>query len=455
MDDDEVRAEMERRAREARAIYDEGKRLAEAGKHHEAIEKYGEVFKTLGLVFGDQFADIMGQIAACHANLGEFDLALERLRAVEELLARIRFYREKGPDFVAELGHEDRSGWPDSVTQVLFVDDYNPACDMALICDTTARVLDLAGRRDDATAYFQRALENARATGVDVIVAQVLTSLAYRHSAEQDWVQIQATAGQLLNIAIGADNLLMQIAANRFLAQAHVKLGKPGKAREHLRAVVAIGDTIGDPRVETDRRNLQQLESMLAVPDDVDPNDPHALLQRGRHFILERKYEQALADADLVLKLDKNAHQAWVLRSNANMRLGRSEEALADANRAIELDPTGWKGYLARGIVYEQTERFDEAFADYNRAIELDPEAGVYNNRGVIHLMRGDADLALADFQRAIELKPDHANAHFNLGGEYKQRGELRRALVHYDQAANLGLGPAKQMVAEIRARLS
>jgi lipoprotein NlpI len=78
----------------------------------------------------------------------------------------------------------------------------------------------------------------------------------------------------------------------------------------------------------------------------------------------------------------------------------------------------------------------DAAIAACNEAILKKPEVAVnYNNRGFEYRNKGDIDRALTDFNKAIELNPKYPIGLNNRANVYRDRGDIGRALADYGKA--------------------
>jgi hypothetical protein len=83
------------------------------------------------------------------------------------------------------------------------------------------------------------------------------------------------------------------------------------------------------------------------------------------------------------------------------------DQAIANFTKAIEMDPKYALAYNERGIAYQGRGDYDRAIADYTKAIELDPKvAYAYYIRGLSYLKKGNTDQATADMDRARQLDP-------------------------------------------------
>ena len=89
----------------------------------------------------------------------------------------------------------------------------------------------------------------------------------------------------------------------------------------------------------------------------------------------------------------------------------------------------------------EKQEWYDKAIVHYTAAIDLNPElAEAYYNRGLAYANKGEFDAAIQDFNKAIGLNPEDANTYNNRGAAYKDKGEFDLAIQDFNKA--IGLNP-------------
>jgi tetratricopeptide (TPR) repeat protein len=81
----------------------------------------------------------------------------------------------------------------------------------------------------------------------------------------------------------------------------------------------------------------------------------------------------------------------------------------------------------------------NRAIADHTAAIRKDPKnANAYYNRGNAYSDKGDTDRAIADYTAAIRLNPTYANAYYNRGNGYSNKGDTDRAIADYTEVIRL-----------------
>ena len=87
----------------------------------------------------------------------------------------------------------------------------------------------------------------------------------------------------------------------------------------------------------------------------------------------------------------------------------------------------------------EQGSEHDKAIADYTEAIRLAPkDAEAYYNRGTSYVNRGEYDEAIADLTEAIRFNPKNTDAFCNRGLAYSHKGEHDKAIADYTEAIRL-----------------
>ena len=68
-------------------------------------------------------------------------------------------------------------------------------------------------------------------------------------------------------------------------------------------------------------------------------NDAEVYMIRGAECIVERSYDQAIADFTQAIKLTRNNYTAYSLRGHANYLKGDWDAAIADYTQLILLNP--------------------------------------------------------------------------------------------------------------------
>ena len=86
------------------------------------------------------------------------------------------------------------------------------------------------------------------------------------------------------------------------------------------------------------------------------------------------------------------------------------------------------------------------AIQNYNTAIDLNPDyANAYYNRGNAYADKGDLDTAIQNFSIAAELKPDQVGTYYNRGIMWLHEQEWEKAKADLTEAQDKGFDIAAQ----------
>src|SRR6185295_15979079 len=127
---------------------------------------------------------------------------------------------------------------------------------------------------------------------------------------------------------------------------------------------------------------------------------------RGSLYLEAKRFDEAIADFDQAIAIDRFAYVAYSNRGLARRLTGQLDSAIADQTEAILIAPDYAIAYIRRATTYFISNKFDLALADANEAVRLDPKSAFfYVDRGMVYRALGRFDLAIADYSKAIEIK--------------------------------------------------
>ena len=95
--------------------------------------------------------------------------------------------------------------------------------------------------------------------------------------------------------------------------------------------------------------------------------------KKAFNFGKEKKYAEAVACYDKVIKLTPNHYIAWYNKATDLARLNKYEEAIACYNEAIKLHPTDSSYWTNKGLVLLLQREYAEAVACFDVSLRLDP----------------------------------------------------------------------------------
>lgn len=169
------------------------------------------------------------------------------------------------------------------------------------------------------------------------------------------------------------------------------------------------------------------------------PESYLALMNRGRIYLLEKEYDNAIKDLDSSITLNKSNSLAYSIRSQINFETGNLEGALSDLNLAININAKDWHNYNQRGLILIKLGKYIESISDFDRAIEISDHSYSYNNRGFSKFKLGKLNEAIKDCKKSLELDDQNGWAYYNLGLIKYEMGLKEEACSHFIRAKDLG----------------
>jgi protein O-GlcNAc transferase len=120
-------------------------------------------------------------------------------------------------------------------------------------------------------------------------------------------------------------------------------------------------------------------------------------------------------------------------------RVGRLREAETIYRQILASDPNHHDAWHLLGLIASEVGDHQKGVECIQRALTLRPDwAEAHFNLGNNWKRQEKLDLAIACYQRALQLKPDFADAHNNLGLAWREHEDLEQAAACYQQALQL-----------------
>jgi adenylate cyclase len=125
----------------------------------------------------------------------------------------------------------------------------------------------------------------------------------------------------------------------------------------------------------TDARSLSRKYLQMAMKNPT----PEAYRAAARIHLYQRKYEQAIAEAERAMVLDPNSPHSYFSMARVLIHVGRSSEAVDFLNRAMRLDPHYPALYLEfLGYAQFCLDQFEEAANSLKIARKRNPKSAVW-----------------------------------------------------------------------------
>ncbi|MGD6262613.1 tetratricopeptide repeat protein, partial [Xanthomonas citri pv. citri] len=139
-----------------------------------------------------------------------------------------------------------------------------------------------------------------------------------------------------------------------------------------------------------------------------DPANAQAYLERGEARYRKHDLDLALADFDAAITRAPSLPRAHLGRSACLLDQGNPTDALAAADVAIKLKGDDAGAFNLRGIIYERAGNLGAALSDLSEAVRLSPTfATAFVNRSRVLATLGDKLQAASDRAEARRLGAD------------------------------------------------
>ena len=148
-----------------------------------------------------------------------------------------------------------------------------------------------------------------------------------------------------------------------------------------------------------------------AFQEEMKDNPAYQHREKGDAFLAEKRFDEAIAEYDAVIKISPDDQTIYVQKGIALNGKRRPDLAIPLFDEAIALNVRGeiwaWWPLKHKGDALFLAGQFDKSIAAYTAAIELNPTTGLFANRGQSYVKTRALDNALADFQKASGKSPN------------------------------------------------
>lgn len=177
--------------------------------------------------------------------------------------------------------------------------------------------------------------------------------------------------------------------------------------------------TTEQPKVKL---TLATVDSLITLYPDSIP----LLLFRGKNYLKEYDYPNALADGAKAFRLDSNNIEARFLY--AKTLVGMPNRTTVDVNSAqrhfkqiIKEQPKNADALVHLGTTYAAQQDFETAFKYVDNALRIDKKnRDAYVFKGSMFLAMERYDLAKSSFETAVQQDPQFYEAYVRLGSIYQ-----------------------------------
>jgi adenylate cyclase len=149
----------------------------------------------------------------------------------------------------------------------------------------------------------------------------------------------------------------------------------------NVRALVNLSfkfiDRVTEVRSSDRPGDIRRADELVSRALAIDPKAYAAHFAKAEVLQGQRRFEEAIGEAELALSLNPSFVNAYSALSTANSFLGRPEKAIDYADKAIRLsprDPLLFAFYLEKGFASALLQRDDQAIEWLQRSIAVAPE---------------------------------------------------------------------------------
>jgi len=163
------------------------------------------------------------------------------------------------------------------------------------------------------------------------------------------------------------------------------------------------------------------------------PGYGFALRQRASAYRMIGKPDEAIADADAILKAQPDDFDALAMRGRLYADQGKTELAAADASRLAELGSGNAVAMAQAARVFAAAGKDEQAFDSVNKAIAVSPQSEYYLLREGLREHK-DVDGRRADLELALKAEPGNISASAAKGVLDYETGKFAEAVNDFDQ---------------------
>lgn len=185
------------------------------------------------------------------------------------------------------------------------------------------------------------------------------------------------------------------------------------------------------------------LEDMLKTANEGiknDPNNQYYYKARADIYTLYNKFDKAIEDYSMAIKLNSNYTEAHYYRGLAFHKDKQFENALKDIEYCFEHNFEQKSELLYnRGVIYQDLQEYNKAIEDYDKLIALDNTfSDAYYNKGIIYLKLDELSKAILNFDKAILINNTDPIYFINRGYVYYKKLAYEEAIRDFENTLKL-----------------
>ena len=161
--------------------------------------------------------------------------------------------------------------------------------------------------------------------------------------------------------------------------------------------------------------SINNNQSAPKIDNKVDPAaEKKALLekkaQQGYDLFFQKKYKEAIAMEDAVIKEDPSFYKAYYIKGITLCYNNNYDEGSANIDKSLTLKPDDYGARFNKALSLELYQHYSDAIVWYNKALEIEKGEWSYYGIASIYGRRGDVENTVKYLKYAIAINPNIKN---------------------------------------------
>lgn len=172
-------------------------------------------------------------------------------------------------------------------------------------------------------------------------------------------------------------------------------------------------------------------------------SDPELAYFYGISLIQVKRNTEAAPIFNSLAQASQNNPEALFYAAQGFMILGDYERAAKEFGTVVAISPYTSKANYFIGQALIRLNRFDEAERAFTRELEINPTDPLSKYHLALTLIERKIEIerVISILEEAISIKPDYADAHYQLGKIYLEKGDTQKAIEQLEAAVSFDKG--------------
>ncbi len=166
--------------------------------------------------------------------------------------------------------------------------------------------------------------------------------------------------------------------------------------------------------------------------DSGDPSDRFlSLMTIGKNYLDQADTANALATYRKAAAIFPNDADLHLNLAITHLQSGEVEDAVREADEVLKLEPNSAAAYFVKGSAYIRASKWEDAAKALENARKIDPgEAATSFQLGIARMGLSQWEAAIGEFRAGLKLEPNrlHAAVHYQLGQALRRAGHEEEA---------------------------